>query len=200
MNEHLLLKAERCTMRKRDDEKEQRIKEAVISLILQDGLTGASISKIAREAGVSPATVYIYYDNKEDMLQDIYSECSNRVYDFLEESITPEMSGQQLIATLMRSYYQYMLENQEVFSFVEQFSNCPSLTRNCAAKRGICQLFALIADLKKKRIIKNYSDENLAALIFSPIKVIAEENRDHPAAGARQLEEMIKIVQSALLV
>ncbi len=46
-------------MRKRDDEKEKSIKEAVIKLILEEGFHGTSISKIAKVAGVSPATVYI---------------------------------------------------------------------------------------------------------------------------------------------
>ena len=58
-------------MRRKDDEKEQRIRHAVIELMLQEGFNGTSIAKIARLAGVSPATVYIYYENKEEMLQDI---------------------------------------------------------------------------------------------------------------------------------
>ena len=52
-------------MRRKDDEKEQRIRHAVIELMLQEGFNGTSIAKIARLAGVSPATVYIYYENKE---------------------------------------------------------------------------------------------------------------------------------------
>ena len=63
-------------MRKKDDEKQKRIKNAVMHLILEQGFAGTSISKIAREAGVSPATVYIYYENKEEMLKDIYIEYS----------------------------------------------------------------------------------------------------------------------------
>jgi AcrR family transcriptional regulator len=61
-------------LRRKDDEKERCIKQAVIKVILDEGLQGASISKIAKLAGVSPATVYIYYENKESMLQDIYTE------------------------------------------------------------------------------------------------------------------------------
>ena len=55
-------------MRTRDYDKQQRIKEAMIRLILREGINGASVAKIAREAGVSPATIYIYYESKEDML------------------------------------------------------------------------------------------------------------------------------------
>ena len=47
-------------MRKKDDEKRNNIKKAVVEVILEEGMNGASISKIAKSAGVSPATVYIY--------------------------------------------------------------------------------------------------------------------------------------------
>ena len=49
-------------MRRKDDEKQRCIKNAVVQLILEEGFQGASVSKIAKSAGVSPATVYIYYD------------------------------------------------------------------------------------------------------------------------------------------
>ncbi|MCR4894101.1 MAG: TetR/AcrR family transcriptional regulator, partial [Eubacteriales bacterium] len=43
-------------MRTKDPDKQKRIKDAVVELILREGIDGASVSKIAREAGVSPAT------------------------------------------------------------------------------------------------------------------------------------------------
>ncbi|MBQ6372233.1 MAG: helix-turn-helix transcriptional regulator, partial [Oscillospiraceae bacterium] len=53
-------------MRFKDLDKQQRIKEAMVSLILREGIDGTSVSKIAREAGVSPATIYVYYESKEE--------------------------------------------------------------------------------------------------------------------------------------
>ncbi|MBR3395145.1 MAG: helix-turn-helix transcriptional regulator, partial [Firmicutes bacterium] len=49
-------------MRTRDPEKQKKIKEATVRLILREGINGASVAKIAREAEVSPATIYVYYD------------------------------------------------------------------------------------------------------------------------------------------
>ena len=114
-------------MRRKDDEKEQRIRHAVIELMLQEGFNGTSIAKIARLAGVSPATVYIYYENKEEMLQDIYLEYSEEVFDYLLKGIDRNMSSAQMIETLIRRYYRYMTLHPEAFCFVEQFANCPSL-------------------------------------------------------------------------
>ena len=61
-------------MRNRDLEKQQRIKRATVELILREGIAGASVSKIAKRAGVSAATIYVYYNSKEAMLSEVYSE------------------------------------------------------------------------------------------------------------------------------
>lgn len=114
-------------MRQKDEEKKESIKQAVIKLILEQGFHGASIAKIAREAGVSPATVYIYYANKDDMLREIYEEYADQAYFYLLGIINSNMSGKELIDTMVRCFYDYINEEQRVFHFVEQFSSCPSL-------------------------------------------------------------------------
>ncbi len=187
-------------MRKKDDEKERSIREAVIKLILQEGFHGASISKIAKMAGVSPATVYIYYENKENMLQDIYSEYSEEIYDYLLHRVNKSMEGPQLIEMLIRSYYNYIWEHKEIYSFVEQFSNCPSLANSCAGKKGICNIYHLINEMKSNRILKEYSEDNLLAIIFYPVKAIAADNHKSEAERAILLQEMIKIIQDAILL
>ncbi|MBN7773601.1 TetR/AcrR family transcriptional regulator [Clostridium aminobutyricum] len=187
-------------MRKKDDEKKRHIKEAVVRLILEEGFHGTSISKIAKMAMVSPATVYIYYENKEIMLQDIYHEYSEEIFDYILDRVGWEMAGEQLIEIIIRSYYDYIWENKEIFSFVEQFSNCPSLVGRCAGIKGICNVNELLSELKQKRVLKNYSNDNLLAIMFYPIKAIALDSRKSEAERAALLEEMIKIIQDALLI
>jgi len=186
-------------MRKKDDEKAKSIKEAVIKLILQEGFHGTSISKIAKEAGVSPATVYIYFDNKEIMLQDIYHEYSEEIFDYIFKRVDKGMGGQQLIEILVRSYYNFIQEHKEVFNFVEQFSTCPSLASNCSEIKGICNINNFILEMKKNHIIKDYNNDNLIAMIFYPVKSIAINNHKTEAERAELLKEMIEIIQDALL-
>jgi len=187
-------------MRKKDDEKEKSIKEAVIKLILEEGFHGTSISKIAKEAGVSPATVYIYFDNKEIMLQDIYREYSEEIYNYLLNRVHQGMGGRQLIEILIRSYYTYIQEHEEIFNFVDQFSNCPSLACGCSESKGICNINNLIIDMKNSHIIKDYHNDNLLAIVFYPIKAIAVNNQKSETEKAELLQEMIEIIQDALLI
>ena len=187
-------------MRKKDDEKHRNIKEAVIKLILKEGFHGTSMSKIAKEAGVSPATVYIYYQNKETMLRDIYREYSEEIFSYLLCKIHHEMNGEQLIEKLIRSYYVYIHENEEVFNFVEQFSSCPSLACQCEAMKGIHDLNLLLDELKTRKIIRDYRNDTLIAIIFSPIKAIAVNGVRREEDKEILLREMMGILQEVLLI
>ncbi len=187
-------------MRKKDDEKQNNIKEAVIKLILEEGFHGTSISKIAKKAGVSPATVYIYYENKEVMLQDIYQGYSEEIFAYLLSRINQSMEGQQLIEILVRSYYNYIQENEEIFHFVDQFSNCPALACHCRELRGVYRLNSILDEMKARRIIKDFQNENLIAILFYPIKSIAINQTRREEERSELLQEMIKIIQDSLLV
>lgn len=186
-------------MRKKDDEKARGIKEAVVKLIMQEGFHGASISKIAKMAGVSPATVYIYFENKEDMFREIYREYSEELFDYMLDGAAHGMDGHQLLEFLLRGHYNFILNHKEIFNYVEQYSNCPALAGGCKGKKGFVKINNLLDEMKKNRIIKDYSNEILAAMMFSPIKAIAADTNKSAAERETQMQEMIKIIQDAVL-
>jgi AcrR family transcriptional regulator len=151
-------------------------------------------------AGVSPATVYIYYDNKENMLQDIYREYAEDIYDYLSDRVNRNMGGPQLVEALIRSYYNYIVEHKEIYSFVEQFSSCPSLANQCSEEKNVCNIiFTLITEMKQNKVIKEYSEDLLLALMFCPVKAIVIDSRKSTAEKEALLQEMIDIIQYAIL-
>ncbi|MBU3100482.1 MULTISPECIES: TetR/AcrR family transcriptional regulator [Clostridium] len=186
-------------MRRKDDEKEKSIKEAVVKLILELGFHGTSISKIAKEAGVSPATVYIYYENKEIMFQDIYYEYSEEIFDYLLSMVYKNMDGHELIEILVRGYYTYIKENGEIFHFVDQFSSCPALACHCLDRKGIKNLNNLFEEMKQQRVLKDIQNDNLIAILFFPIKSIASNQCIGEVERDDLLKELITIIQDALL-
>lgn len=160
-------------MRTRDLDKQQRIKRATVRLILREGINGASVSKIAREAEVSPATIYVYYESKEDMLAEVFREYSRKSYQYLMRSIAPEMGGAELIDAIVRSYFDYTVEHEEAFSFVEQCSRCPTLSEGVSESDCCREIFDVIHEYQARGVIRNYSDPSIAAVLFSPIKFLA---------------------------
>ena len=191
-------------MRQRDDEKAVRIKDAVIEIILEEGFSGASISKIARRAEVSPATVYIYYENKEEMLRSIFDEYSDCLWENVISGVfpmcrQPQYDGRQIVEQLIRNYYNFMMENETLFSFVKEFSSCPALSRDCAHSEEVGRIFQLFQMLKDRHVFKPYSDIVLFAIFFRPLQVLKDENLYQMETKEEMLQELIGMIQDMVL-
>lgn len=186
-------------MRRKDEEKKQRIKEAVVDVVLSEGFGGASISKIAKCANVSPATVYIYYDNKESMLQTIYMECAQDMYDALLSGVQDKQNGADIIESLILNHFQYVMNHEKLYSFVEQFACSPALTHNCSQIQGFTQLMNLVQKWQNEHIFRSYSAINVYALLFHPVKMLAAGALSYHANANDLLDELIQITQDALL-
>ena len=187
-------------MRCKDDEKERRIREAVIEVVLKEGFGGASISKIAKCAGISPATVYTYYENKECMLQSIYLTCKEEMFADLLGAVDGLTDGDRIIETLIREYYSFMREHEMMFGFIESFGSSPALTCSCGQAGGMQRMMQLVETWRKDEIIRSYSAVNIFALLFHPVKMLAECSCTDETQKEELLTELIEIVQSALLV
>ena len=185
-------------MRSKDENKQQRIKEAMVSLILREGIDGTSVSKIAREAGVSPATIYVYYNSKEDMLAEVFREYSNAPYRYLMQRLSPDMDGRALIDTIVRGCYSFSREHEEIFSFVEQCSRCPTLSEQVSEEECSCDILDIIHAYQARGVLRPYSDWNMGAILFAPVRFLAV-NRCDTNTGEEQLSELIRMLQNLLL-
>ncbi len=186
-------------MRRKDDEKAQRIKEAVIQVVLEEGFADASISKIARCAGVSQATVYVYHESKESMLRSVYSECAEELWEYLVFLTEGLNDGRRIIEELVGGYYRFMTEHEQLFRFVEQFSSCPALTSSCSQIEGLGRMIRLLQQWEDAGIFKPYHVVNLFGMIFTPVKMLTE---GAVVCGENEevlLKELIAILQGALL-
>lgn len=59
-------------MAKKSGEKYRAIIEAAVKVIAENGYHNSQVSKIAREAGVADGTIYLYFENKEDVLISLF--------------------------------------------------------------------------------------------------------------------------------
>lgn len=187
-------------MRTKDPDKQHRIKEALMQMILTEGIQGTSVSKIAKAAQVSPATIYVYYSNKEEMLAEVFREYSHQSYSFLMRRIRPQMSGEELIDSIVRGYFDYTLRHEDVFSFVEQCSRCPTLTEMVCEEECGCDVFGIIHEYQNRGEIRRYSDDVMSALLFSPVRSLASEKRTADSDRTRALSELITALTELLII
>lgn len=187
-------------MRSKDLDKQKRIKDAMVKLILREGIDGASVSKIAREAGVSPATIYVYYENKEDMLAEVFREYAGKSFEYLMKRMEPGMGGGELIDAIVQGYYSFSREHEEVFSFVEQCSRCPGLSEHVSEQKCSCDVLGLIHAYQSRGEMRKIHDLNMTALLFSPVRFLAMNGPFERGEEEVMLEEMAELLKGLLLI
>jgi TetR/AcrR family fatty acid metabolism transcriptional regulator len=75
-------------MRKKEGNKESDILSAAVSVFAESGFFDAKISEIAELAKVSIGSIYVYYENKDDLLFKIFEKIWGGLYENLSDLVT----------------------------------------------------------------------------------------------------------------
>lgn len=117
-------------MRTKSTEKREALLQATLSLVNNNGFHAAPMSKIAKIAGVSPATIYLYFKSKQDLINQLYI---NSKVAFTKEAFInyhesmPVKKGFELI---WYNIANYKLKQTCSSSFLAQCENTPMIESN----------------------------------------------------------------------
>lgn len=120
MNIHLYLYPQ---MRIRDENKEVAIRKKAMEMIVHEGFDGLSMQKLAKAANVSPATIYIYYKNREDMVNHLFNDAQRAFAAAALKDFDPEASLEDGLWLQWKNRLAFTLEYPTYFQFFELFRN-----------------------------------------------------------------------------
>ncbi|MBL0741687.1 TetR/AcrR family transcriptional regulator [Chryseolinea lacunae] len=112
-------------MRVRDELKEQAIREKAIEMIVKVGFDGLSMQKLAKAANVSPATIYLYFKNREDLLNQLYMTVDEVFTDNTLKGFDPEMSFEDGLWLQWKNRFNHHVKYPHHILFMEQFRSSP---------------------------------------------------------------------------
>jgi len=92
MNEYSFIKKLRSgrsviNTKAKTGEKYHRILDAAVKVFARKGFHQATISQIAREAGVADGTIYLYFKNKDDILVQFFNYKTKQVFAGFREEV-----------------------------------------------------------------------------------------------------------------
>jgi AcrR family transcriptional regulator len=162
-------------MRSKDDIKQEALFEATVKLVNETGFAASSVSKIAKEAGISPATIYIYYKNKEDLLVSTYVEIKKNIGRAVHENFDETLPIRDILKQVWFRMFNYISEHPDYFQYTEQFANSPY--QALVDKKEIETFFEPVIRVLcrgiEQKIIKNVDFHILTAFIFYPILALS---------------------------
>jgi TetR/AcrR family transcriptional repressor of multidrug resistance operon len=198
MNEHSFIFVP--GMRIRDVNKEKLVKQKAIELMLKEGITGFSMQKLAKACGISVATLYIYYANKEDLIIKIGIEEGKRMHAAMTMGFSPDMPFAEGLKKQWENRAAYALKNKETSAFFENVKHTAYadviVTEITEAYRPIMKQFTQNAIARKE--LRFVSFESYWSVAYGPLYTLLKFEQDGKSVGNRPFKFSKKVMYESL--
>ncbi|WP_084419250.1 TetR/AcrR family transcriptional regulator [Photobacterium sp. J15] len=161
------------------NDKKTRILKATEKLLAIYGFHGLSMQMVAKEAGVAAGTIYRYFEDKDDLLHQLYDHILNHVANKVTQHVSDDMPLKDRFRTMWLNIWN--MANQEDAPLINrgQFENLPR--RNGTEQRQMEQkLFAKVNQLfdegKACGLFKQLDNEILSVLSLEPSACLARKH------------------------
>jgi AcrR family transcriptional regulator len=164
---------------KTPEDKRSAILQATLELIAEHGFHGSPTSMIADRAKVSVGTIYRYFQNKDDLIHDLYEDLGQRQRTVILKGYSENLPFRERYFHLCRNTYRYLMENPLEFSFIEQYNPSPYGVTSIRVKMDtyVEPFHALFKQGVEEQIIKELPMILLFDLTFGPmINAIMDHN------------------------
>lgn len=100
-----------------------RIINTTREVLLEDGYRNISLRKIARKIGVSATSIYLHFENKDDLIHTLMEQAIDRLNDRLEEKASTDKNPIQKLNDLAHVYIDFALKSPREYQIIFLFSS-----------------------------------------------------------------------------
>ncbi|WBX74654.1 TetR/AcrR family transcriptional regulator [Tenacibaculum pacificus] len=184
-------------------DKRNALVKATIELVNNNGFHATPMSKIAKMANVSPATIYLYFENKQDLVNQTYIEVKSKYTDYAFATYNDKVSVEIGFEVIWKRIADFKLKECENAMFLAQCDNTPIIDE-LSRQEGTKHLQPLL-DLwrrgKKEGIIKPMSDYILYAYAINPLSfLIISQKRGEFTLDKTHIEEAYQSAWNSIKV
>jgi TetR/AcrR family transcriptional regulator, multidrug resistance operon repressor len=112
-------------MRTRDENKRTSICQKALKMIVEKGFDGLSMQKLAKAANVSPATIYIYFKDRDDLIMKLWAEEMEKLVEATLEGFDPADPFDKGLKVQWMNRARYFMSNPFSMHFLEQIRYSP---------------------------------------------------------------------------
>src|SRR6266568_2519338 len=91
------------------------IQEAALRVIARKGMSAATMQEIAAEAGVAKGTIYLYFRDRDELVEKTFETAMNELHRRIDSAMKPEASFEENLRAALSAKMDFFLENREFF-------------------------------------------------------------------------------------
>ncbi|MDB5227803.1 MAG: Transcriptional regulator, TetR family [Bacteroidota bacterium] len=171
------------TMDKSSD-KRKAILDASLKLFCNKCFQDTSTASISQQANVATGTLFLYFESKEALVNELYLECKEDYASYLEKDISELRSFKTKLKHIWEKGLEWRINNPDKLKFMMQFCSSPYITKHTKEK-ALTRLQLLNQVVKDGMISKEISAsdaELLSAMLagyFHTAALFLMENSSH---------------------
>ncbi|EMY3483965.1 TetR/AcrR family transcriptional regulator [Flavobacterium psychrophilum] len=184
-------------------DKKNALLNATLTLVNNHGFHDAPMSKIAKLAGVATATIYLYFDSKQDLINTLYLEVKTSFSNCALEGYNKNLPVKKGFEMIWYNIADYKLNKITEAKFLSQCDSTPMIDDE-VQKEGLKHLQPLL-DLwekgKEEGIIKPISNFVLYAYAIYPLSFLMSiQERSLYTLNKKTLNETFQLAWDAIKV
>lgn len=187
-----------------DETKIERIKEATIHMVVSKGFGNASISEIARKAGVAEGYLYNFYKGKTELVETLLHQHIKELTDKLESLLARELTVPEIMEQFIRELFVTANKNPEKLKFLYVLMNDYNFKVQDEQREKI---FQLCKQVKERALLckgnrQDIDEEEIYLIgVTYPIQFINLRLKNffyRSELGNHEIEKVIRICNNSL--
>lgn len=106
-------------------EKQARLLSAALDLFVEKGFHGTTIPEIARRAGVATGTVYLYFDGKERLVNEVLARVKGGLAGRLAREVPRGADIRAQFEAIWEVFTSFALANERALAFCDLHNHAP---------------------------------------------------------------------------
>lgn len=159
-------------------DKRAAIIQAAMELIADQGFHGTPTAQIAQKAGTGVGTIYRYFKDKDELIEEIHTQVHRVFLSAFAENYDPALPVRENYLRIFNAITRLFIAHPFEIRFMEQYYNSPYGLAKKRSEESACDkpLLQFFEQGKRQLAIKDFPMEVLMCLSFGPIVFIT---RDH---------------------
>lgn len=183
-------------MKPRDDKKIEAIYAATLTLVKDYGLSGITMSMIARQAKLATGTVYLYFTNKEELITKLFRVCADNYARAYFVDVDPKEDYKKNFHTVWINIAKHSYHFFDQMILLEQCFHSPFIPEETRvlAKEKLKPWANFIERGKAKGFLKDVDTIWLMIFIRGTIREVVKQcNYAHRKFSAALLEKIFEM-------
>jgi len=183
----------------------QSIQEATMRVIARKGMAAATMQEIADEAGVAKGTIYLYFRDRDELVEKTFETAMAQLGDRIDASLERELTFEEKLREAIAVRLAFFRENREFFRLYLSLRMPEGTPQQQRRQKRTChpqyrtrvQKFAeVLKEAMERGEIRHVEQYRLALFVIegSTAIILDRLNEETPSPEEEDVEFMVRLI------